>query len=124
MIITSTIAIVSLVLMLYILLHKSRELRTGKILLSIGNHQSDLAVRRMKASLAEKAAIAHPENGRSILRRSIIEIEKQSMNLFHRLSHRFSMVGDVVTGRDIPKNRGSVSFFLKNIEDSKKQSSL
>lgn len=124
MIITSTIAIVSLVLMLYILLHKSRELRTGKTLLSIGNHQSDLAVRRMKASLSEKAAIAHPENGRSILRRSIIEIEKQSMNLFHRLSHRFSMVGDVVTGRDIPKNRGSVSFFLKNIEDSKKQSSL
>jgi hypothetical protein len=124
MIITSTIAIVSLVLMLYILVHKSRELRTGKILLNIGNQQSDLVVRRLKATLVEKAAIAHPENGRSVLRRLIIEIEKQSMNLFHRLSHRFSMVGDVVTGRDIPKNRGSVSFFLKNIEDSKKQSSL
>ena len=124
MIITSTIALFSLTLMLYILLHKSRELRTGKTLLSIGNQQSDLVVRRVKAALAEKVAIAHPENGKSILRRCIIEIEKQSMNLFHRLSHRFSVVGDVVTGRDIPKNRGSVSFFLKNIEDSKKQSSL
>lgn len=110
--------------MLYIMLHKSRELRTGKTLLNIGNHQSDLTVRRVAASLVEKAAIAHPQNGRSIVRRFIIEIEKQSMNLFHRLSHRFSVVGEVVTGRDIPKNRGSVSFFLKNIEDSKKQSSL
>ncbi len=106
------------------LLHKSRELRTGKVLLNIGNHQSDLAVRRVAASLVEKAAIAHPDNGKSAVRRFIIVIEKQFMNLFTKLSHRFGVLGDVVTGRDIPKNRGSVSFFLKNIEDSKKQSSL
>lgn len=110
--------------MLYMMLHKSRELRTGKTSLTIGNHQSDLAVRRMAASLAEKAVSVHPSNGKSAVLRFIIEVEKWSMNLFHRLSQRFGAVGDVVTGRDIPKNRGSVSFFLKNIEDSKKQSSL
>lgn len=110
--------------MLYMLLHKSRELRTGKKLLTLGNHQSDLAIRRLTASIVEISAIAHPENGKSAFRRFIIEIEKIVMNFFYRLSHRFRVVGDVVTGRDIPKNRGSVSFFLKNIEDSKKQSSL
>ncbi len=124
MIITSTIAIVSLVLMLCMLANKKREIATGKSAFNMGNYQSDIAVRRLKASLADKIAMAHPENGKSAARRSIIEVEKQVMNFFHRLSHRFSVVGDVVTGRDIPKNRGSVSFFLKNIEDSKKQSSL
>ena len=124
MIITSTIAIVSLVLIVCMLLHKNREIRTGRVLVNIGNHQSDLVLRRVTASLVEKAAIAHPNNGKSVLRRCIIVIEKQFMNLFHKLSERFEIVSDVVTGRDIPKNRGSVSFFLKNIEDSKKQSSL
>lgn len=124
MIITSTIAIVSLVLMVYMLLHKNREIRTGRVLVNIGNHQSDLVLQRVAASLVEKAAIAHPNNGKSVLRRCIIVVEKQFMNLFHKLSERFEIVSDVVTGRDIPKNRGSVSFFLKNIEDSKKQSSL
>lgn len=106
------------------LLHKNRELRTGKVLLTIGNQQSDIALRRLMVSLTEKAAVAHPSNGKSIIKRSIIVIERQFMNLFHKLSERFESVSDVVTGRDIPKNRGSVSFFLKNIEDSKKQSSL
>lgn len=124
MIITSTIAIVSLVLIVYMLLHKNREIRTGRVLVNIGNHQSDLVLQRVAASLVEKAAIAHPNNGKSVLRRCIIVVEKQFMNLFHKLSERFEIVSDVVTGRDIPKNRGSVSFFLKNIEDSKKQSSL
>lgn len=124
MIITSTIAIVSLVLIVCMLLHKNREIRTGRVLVNIGNHQSDLVLRRVAASLVEKAAIAHPNNGKSVLRRCIIVVEKQFMNLFHKLSERFEIVSDVVTGRDIPKNRGSVSFFLKNIEDSKKQSSL
>jgi hypothetical protein len=106
------------------LLHKNREIRTGRVLVNIGNHQSDLVLQRVAASLVEKAAIAHPNNGKSVLRRCIIVVEKQFMNLFHKLSERFEIVSDVVTGRDIPKNRGSVSFFLKNIEDSKKQSSL
>ena len=60
MIITSTIAIVSLVLMVYMLLHKNREIRTGRVLVNIGNHQSDLVLQRVAASLVEKAAIAHP----------------------------------------------------------------
>lgn len=124
MITTSTIAIVSLVLILSMLLNKKRELSTGKKLFTLATHQSDLAVRRMRASIIEKASIAHPENGKSALRRTLIEVERGVMSLFHRLSHRFSIVGDVVTGRDIPKNRGSVSFFLKNIEDSKKQGSI
>ncbi len=114
----------SLVLIVSMLLNKKREMSTGKKLFTLATQQSDLVVRRMLASIMEKASIAHPENGKSALRRAIIEVERGAMNVFHRLSHRFSVVGDVVTGRDIPKNRGSVSFFLKNIEDSKKQGSL
>lgn len=124
MIIISTTAIVSLLLMLYMLAHKSRELSTGKTLLSIGNSSSDVVVRRLKASILDKAIKIHPDNTKHTARKFIISVENWVMNIFHRLSHKFGVVGDIVTGRDIPKNRGSVSFFLKNIEGSKKQSSL
>jgi hypothetical protein len=121
MITTITISIVSLVCILSLFSNKQRELAAGKTLLKIGGANTDYALRRLWSVSVDKLSLIHPDNSRRTLRRSIVEAEKHIMNVFHRLGHKFSVVGDVVTGRDIPKNRGSVSFFLKNIEDSKKQ---
>ncbi|MCF7865633.1 MAG: hypothetical protein K9M11_03965 [Candidatus Pacebacteria bacterium] len=119
-----TILVASLVCLVSILANKQRELKTGKSLLKVGSSNADYALRLFWQGSKDKLYHVHPINSKHTLRRSMVELEKHIMNVFHRLSHKFSIVGDVVTGRDIPKNRGSVSFFLKNIEDSKKQGSL
>lgn len=124
MITTITTLIVSASILLMMLSHKQRELRTGKAMVKIGTSAADHKLQRAWQASLDKLAHVHPSNGKHTFRRSVVELERHIMNLFHRLSHKFSIVGDVVTGRDIPKNRGSVSFFLKNIEDSKKQGSL
>lgn len=124
MITTISILLASLIFLVLMLTNKHRELKTGKSLLKVGTSNIDYALRRVWEESKDKLYRVHPSNSRHTLRRSMVELEKHIMNMFHRLSHKFSIVGDVVTGRDIPKNRGSVSFFLKNIEDSKKQSSL
>jgi hypothetical protein len=124
MITTTTVLIVSCLFAVLMLSNKQREIRTGKTLLKIGSNNTDYALRRLWVTSLDKLSQVHPSNSKHTIRRSVVELERHIMNVFHRLSHKFSIVGDVVTGRDIPKNRGSVSFFLKNIEDSKKQSSL
>lgn len=47
--------------------------------------------------------------------------EKWALALLSRLLNRFGRLRDVVTGKDLPKNKGSVSFFLKHIQHHKSQ---
>ena len=124
MITTTTILIVSSLCTLLMLGNKQKEVKTGKAMLKIGSSSTDYALKRLWMTGVDKLSHIHPSNTKQTIQRSMVELEKHIMNMFHRLSHKFSIVGDVVTGRDIPRNRGSVSFFLKNIEDSKKQGSL
>lgn len=124
MITTFTTLIISCAFALLMLSNKQREISKGKAVLKIGSSNTDYALKRLWQTSIDKLSHVHPKNGKHTVRRSMVELEKHIMNIFHRLSHKFSIVGDVVTGRDIPRNRGSVSFFLKNIEDSKKQNSL
>ena len=69
------------------------------------------------------------------VRHNVLHISRESLaNFFHktakilelffirmasRLENKFSKMGDMIRGRRVIKNRGSVSFFLKNIEDHK-----
>ncbi len=47
--------------------------------------------------------------------------EKKALAIVSRLLNRFGKVRDVVTGKDLPKNKGSVSFFLNHIIHHKSQ---
>lgn len=47
--------------------------------------------------------------------------EKWVLAILSRLLNRFGKLRDVVTGKDLPKNKGSVSFFLKHIQHHKSQ---
>jgi hypothetical protein len=48
-------------------------------------------------------------------------IEKKALVIVSKVFNRFGRVRDVVTGKDLPKNKGSVSFFLKHIEHHRNQ---
>ncbi len=48
-------------------------------------------------------------------------VEKKGLALLSVLLNRFGKVRDIVTGKDLPKNKGSVSFFLKHMVHHKSQ---
>lgn len=121
---TLILSIASFLFIVFMFLNKQRETRTGRNMVKIGNTHVDYAVRRMYVSVSDKVHSLHPSNSWPTIRRGLLMVEKSIMNVFYKLGHKFSIVGEVVTGRDIPKNKGAVSFFLKNIESSKKKGTL
>ena len=122
MIITLTSTIVGAILLVTLYQNKKREVVRGKGFFTIGNERTDQRLSYIYRSLADYASALHPVALKSFVVRMVIKAERFALGLFERFSQRFSIVGDMVTGKDIPKNRGSVSFFLKNIEGHKKQS--
>ncbi len=48
-------------------------------------------------------------------------VEKKGLAMLSRILNRFGKVRDIVTGKDLPKNKGSVSFFLKHMVHHKSQ---
>jgi len=70
-----------------------------------------------------------------LVRHNIVHIKRESLaNFFHKtakvlellfiklankLEKKFSKLGDMIRGKQVARNRGSVSFFLKKIEDHK-----
>jgi hypothetical protein len=121
MITTLTITLVSGFILLVLSLKKNWELKAGRDIFSIATNRMDQRVESLLYKTANLVKMTHPERIKEIGSKIAIKVEGFVMGIVEKLSSRFSIVGDMVTGRDIPKNRGSVSFFLKNIENSKKQ---
>jgi hypothetical protein len=111
---------ISFVAVLTLAANKSKEIKTGRPMLSIGGAGSDEWLREVWNVLAYTITHASVRSVRQLTYRSIISFERLVISQFDRFSHRFALVGEIVTGRDIPKNRGSVSLFLKKIEHPKK----
>lgn len=122
MIITLTSTIVGAILLVALYLNKKREVVRGKGFLTIGNERTDQQLLNVYEDISSYASVLRPHALKVFVGRMVVKAEQFAMGIFEKLSRRFSVVGDMVTGKDIPKNRGSVSFFLKNIEDSKKHS--
>lgn len=114
-----TLLIISILAALFLLSNKSREQYKGKSFVSIGTRNSDYAIRRFVAVCKEYIELLHVDNLQKNIHKVAVHLEKYTLSVFHRMANHFEVFGDIVTGRDIPKNRGSVSFFLKNIEDEK-----
>lgn len=114
-----TIFILSVVASLVLLLNKHRESVYGKPYIAVGTDSTDYAIRRYVDMCMQFARLLRVETIQKHAHRFAVMIERSVLNIMHRLSTRFAIFGDIVTGRDIPKNRGSISFFLKNIEDEK-----
>lgn len=117
---TEIILAVSGIFLGAMLLGKAREMRAGKALFSIGSENSDKAVARAYGAFVGRVKAINASSGKRFAVRQVVRAERFVMAQFEKLSRRFGVIGDVVTGRDIPKNKGSVSFFLKNIENVKK----
>lgn len=114
-----TICMISLVVCAVILFNKNKELSKGRSMLSF-SPKLDAAVQDAIEMIVYACTHASVKTAEQLFKRAVIGTERFLLGQFDRVSHRFVVVSDVVTGKHIPKNRGSVSFFLKNIETSKK----
>lgn len=114
-----TIFSVAFVLGAFILLNKRREMSQGKPWISMGGPELDQAVYDAVEFFIYVTTHASVKRAKQLFMKAVHSSEKLFLGVFERVGHRFAIVSDIVTGKDLPKNRGSVSFFLKNIEVSK-----
>lgn len=57
---------------------------------------------------------------RSLSAKFLQKIEKFFMKTFFKLFRYINKLSDMVKGKDVPKNKGSASFFLKRIDEVEK----
>lgn len=120
MTITLALFIISTLIISALLLSKHRELTAGKAFVRLGSISTD----RSLVSAAHKTVYVTKHitliSTRIFIRKAIVMAEMFFMRMFTRASKRFVSVGYILTGKHVSKNRGSASFFLKNIEEHKK----
>ena len=111
---------ISLALSALILLNKNKEIKSGKGFFVLGSSQLDA---RLHSNFEKCLNFVHhftAETIKQYIQKGILRTENYFIKLFHYISKRFLSFSDILTGHNIPKNRGSASFFLKNIEEHKK----
>lgn len=100
---------------------KRKELQGGRVYIHIGTEQSDAKIHdRFEAT---KHFI------KSIDKRFVSDtfhdlaetVERFGIKIAEKIVSRFGTVRDVVVGKDLPKNKGAVSFYFKHIEVHKKR---
>lgn len=119
MIIALTLLILSLAISAFILWNKKREAEYGEPFINIGNEKVDQTVYDTTELVIYTVTHASVNGIKKLFRKMVISIEKYIITIYRIITDRFINIGDMVTGKSIPKNKGSVSFFLKNVEKYK-----
>jgi len=111
---------VSLILLAVLAFNKQKELNGDRAWFSIGSPRTDRRIAVVWISVVYIVTHVSVQSCKRLMKQAVLKAERFFINKIEEMGHKFSMVGNMVTGYDLPKNRGSVSFFLKNIEDHKK----
>lgn len=106
---------ISLFAIAFLLLNKKRELENGVAFVSLA-HANEIHFKQ-KIEVIKKTTKEMPKKVVNIaafiaVKQGVKTFEKVKEIVYPKISH----IVDAVKGRDIPKNRGSVSLFLKHIE--------
>lgn len=117
MITALTLLILSFIGMIVVMWGKSVEMATGKNVLHISNQERDLRLNQWYGDVMYQITHVSFNSLKKNLHAVIVVVENFFLRMFVRLGKKFTVIGDIVRGRNLPKNRGSVSFFLKNIEE-------
>lgn len=115
----------SIVLMAIMCLSKSFELQTGRGLLPLVAHPTlNSKVSNWSNAGLENVKSINKHTVRDFFHFLLVQVENVAIALFLKLGKRFHKIGDMITGKDLPKNRGSVSTFLMNIDHPRNMPSL
>lgn len=111
---------ISLIVIAAMLVNKQREMNGGRALFSVGTSSTDSRIAAMWSSMVYMVTHVSVRSCKKLTRQATLKAEAFFIENFETVARKFSLVGNMVTGYDLPRNRGSVSFFLKNIEDHKR----
>ncbi len=111
---------ISLIAIAVMLMNKQREMKGNKALFSVGTESTDSRIATLWSSMVYMVTHVSVQSCKKLTRQAMLKAEAFFIENFETVARKFSLVGDMVTGYDLPRNRGSVSFFLKNIEDHKR----
>ncbi|MFA6050576.1 MAG: hypothetical protein WC761_05255 [Candidatus Paceibacterota bacterium] len=117
--VTTIIFFLSLLGIIFLFWNKQRELTKGQALVRL-TFGSDVHLKQ-KIENARLGAKDFPKRAMNIgafyaVKHGLNAFEKTKQVVYPRIAH----IVDAVKGRDIPRNRGSVSLFLKHIEEHQK----
>jgi hypothetical protein len=114
-----TICILSLLIMVAMVVTKMLEISGKKSHIKFSKPEWDWHILR-KYHLVRHNVMHHKrESLANFFHRMAKILELLFIKLANKLEKRFSKLGDMIKGKQTARNRGSVSFFLKNIEDHK-----
>ncbi|MES3005957.1 MAG: hypothetical protein V4664_03360 [Patescibacteria group bacterium] len=115
-----TILCVSFIAMAVVVWNKNTQMSTGRTNFRISTPERDAHLEQWYNRIMFQ--ITHVSYGslKKTLHDMLVAVENFFLRIFVRLGKRFHTIGDIVRGKNIPRNKGAVSFFLKNIEESKK----
>lgn len=113
--ITFTIFCIALLGIMFLFANKKRELETGVAYIFI-SHVNEAYFKEKFSGLV----VATKESPRKIANVSAFLAVKSGVHIFEKTKQivypKISHIVDAVKGRDIPKNKGTVSLFLKHVE--------
>lgn len=116
--VTTAIFFISLLGIVFLFLNKARELEQGKAYVKVSWGSDERLKQRIDAVKLKVRALP-----REALHATAFFTIKHSVHVFDRAKSviypRISHIVDALKGRDIPRNRGSVSLFLKYIEEKR-----
>jgi hypothetical protein len=101
--------------------NKVREARGLSPVVRIGSMELDARLSHATSTVKSWVHNIDAEYVKSVLHTIAESAEKFGISCAEKCINRFMKVRDLVDSRDIPKNRGSVSFFFKHIEHHQKR---
>lgn len=101
--------------------NKVREARGLSPVVRIGSMELDARLSHVTSTVKSWVHNIDAEYVKSVLHTIAESAEKFGISCAEKCINRFMKVRDLVDSRDIPKNRGSVSFFFKHIEHHQKR---
>lgn len=119
MFILYTICTLSLLIMLAMIITKSLEISGKKCHIRFSKPEWDWHILRKYHLVRHNVVHIKRESLANFFHRMAKVLELVFIRLARKLEKRFSKLGDMIKGKQVARNRGSVSFFLKNIEDHK-----
>lgn len=120
MIISLIIFIVSIITIALLWYNKYREARGVLPLVYIGSHDFDKQLSNIKSICTRFIKKIDAEYLKSIFHDIAESTEKFGIIFAEKCINKFTHVRARINNKNIPKNRGSVSFFFKHIEDHQK----
>ncbi len=112
-----TVSAVFFVLLYY---GKRIELNGGRQLIRLGSSQIDHKLTTYYEKQKEFLSSIDRAYMSEKLHQVAEKAEHGGMVVLEKIINKFGRAKDMVTGKDLPKNRGAVSFFLKHIESHKR----